>query len=181
MQFYIFPFAAKRFGVLNCVKASAAVFPILYLLTPYIALVHPYPSLRNISICLLILSKLTASIFNFPGITILLTNSARSLSILGTLNGVATSMSATGRAVGPALLGPIFSLGVRSGYIILPWWFLSFVAVLAAIPLLWIVEGDGFQREGKGSEEAELEIEEDGPAEDAQTTRQDVGCNRAES
>ncbi|RDW93523.1 uncharacterized protein DSM5745_00845 [Aspergillus mulundensis] len=159
MQFYIFPFCAKRFGVLNCVKASTAVFPIVYLLTPYIALIPK--SLQNPAICLLILSKLTASIFNFPGITILLTNSAGSLSILGTLNGVATSMSAVGRAAGPAMLGPIFSLGLRAGIIILPWWFLSAISVISAIPILWIVEGDGFQRQDKGqdSDESETEIE----------------------
>ncbi|KAL4982845.1 major facilitator superfamily domain-containing protein [Aspergillus falconensis] len=163
MQFYIFPFCAKRFGVLNCVKASAAVFPIIYLLTPYIALIPK--SLRDFSICLLILSKLTASIFNFPGITILLTNSAGSLSILGTLNGVATSMSAVGRAAGPAMLGPIFSLGLRAGFIILPWWFLCAMSVLAATPILWIAEGDGLQGQDKGqsqgSDESEMEVERD--------------------
>ncbi|KAL4975110.1 major facilitator superfamily domain-containing protein [Aspergillus desertorum] len=161
LQFYIFPICAKRFGVLNCVKASAAFFPIIYLLTPYIALVPK--SLRDISICLLILSKLTASIFNFPGITILLTNSAGSLNILGTLNGVATSMSAVGRAAGPAMLGPIFSLGLKSGFIIFPWWFLCAISVLAATPILWIVEGNGLQSQDKGqsqdSDESETEIE----------------------
>ncbi|KAL4752370.1 hypothetical protein BDW72DRAFT_202408 [Aspergillus terricola var. indicus] len=161
MQFYVFPFCAKRFGVLNCVKASAAVFPIIYLLTPYIALVPK--SLRNISICLLILSKLAASIFNFPGITILLTNSAGSLSILGTLNGVATSMSAVGRAAGPAMLGPIFSLGLRAGFIILPWWFLCAISVLAATPIFWIVEEYKFQGPDMGqsqvSDESETEAE----------------------
>ncbi|KAL4961304.1 major facilitator superfamily domain-containing protein [Aspergillus stella-maris] len=145
VQFYLFPTYARRFGVLNCVKASATIFPIIYFLTPYVSLV-PSGLPRNIAIALLIGSKLTASIFNFPGITILLTNSAKSLSVLGTLNGVATSASALGRAAGPALLGPIFSLGVRAGYIIIPWWFLSFLAVIAGIPTLFIVEGEGFAR-----------------------------------
>ncbi|KAL4810779.1 major facilitator superfamily domain-containing protein [Aspergillus unguis] len=154
VQFYVFPYSAKRFGVLNCVKASATVFPIIYLITPYISLLSPV--MRNISICLLILSKLTASIFNFPGITILLTNSAGSLSILGTLNGVATSMSAVGRAAGPALLGPIFSLGVRSGYVILPLWFLSALSIFAALPILWIVEADRLQGKSEEDETEEL-------------------------
>ncbi|KAL4922754.1 major facilitator superfamily domain-containing protein [Aspergillus aurantiobrunneus] len=157
MQFYVFPASARRFGVLNCVKVSAAVFPLIYFLTPYIALVPE--SMRSVTICFLILSKLTATIFNFPGITILLTNSAGSIDILGTLNGVATSVSAIGRAAGPALLGPIFSLGVRMGFIIIPWWLLSFLSVVSATPILWIVESDGFHR--KSSDESEPEVEQD--------------------
>ncbi|KAL5339343.1 major facilitator superfamily domain-containing protein [Aspergillus crustosus] len=159
VQFYIFPAAATHFGVLNCVKASSIVFPILYFLTPYMALVPD--SLRGVAIYLLILFKLTASIFNFPSITILLTNSASSLSVLGTLNGVATSVSAIGRAAGPAVLGPIFSLGVRAGYIIIPWWFLAFASVLAAIPTLWIVEGEGFHSNQNSEDELEDEDEQD--------------------
>ncbi|KAL4871631.1 hypothetical protein BDV12DRAFT_25307 [Aspergillus spectabilis] len=157
VQFYVFPATATRFGVLNCVKASSIIFPILYFLTPYVALVPE--SLRGVSIFLLILFKLTASIFNFPSITILLTNSASSLSILGTLNGVATSVSAIGRAAGPAVLGPIFSLGVKAGYIIIPWWFLAFISVLAAVPALWIVEGEGFHNQSFDGLEPEVEQE----------------------
>ncbi|KAL4881238.1 major facilitator superfamily domain-containing protein [Aspergillus karnatakaensis] len=157
IQFYVFPTAASHFGVLNCVKASSAIFPVLYFLTPYLALVPD--SLRNVSIFTLILLKLTASIFNFPSITILLTNSASSLSILGTLNGVATSVSAIGRAAGPAVLGPIFSFGVREGFVIIPWWVLTLLSVLAAIPTLWIVEGEGFH--SKSETEGEDLLEED--------------------
>ncbi|KAL2826792.1 major facilitator superfamily domain-containing protein [Aspergillus cavernicola] len=155
MQFYVFPTFAKRFGVLNCVKAPTVVSPILYLLTPYIPLVPE--SMRNATIFSLVLAKLTCAIFIFPCITILLTNSASSLSILGTLNGVATSVSAIGRAAGPAVLGPIFSLGVRAGYIIIPWWFLSFLSVVAAIPVLWIVESDSFQIQSLDEPEPILE------------------------
>ncbi|KAL4780894.1 major facilitator superfamily domain-containing protein [Aspergillus varians] len=173
IQFYVFPASAKRFGVLKCVKVSAAVFPLIYILTPYVVLVPE--SVRDVSICFLILAKLTASIFNFPGITILLTNSAGSMGILGTLNGVATSMSAVGRAAGPAMLGPIFSFGMKVGYIILPWWFLSFISVLAALPILWIVEGDGFP--GHNSAEPEPELEQS-TVEDTHTTKYQDGQTR---
>ncbi|KAI9375684.1 major facilitator superfamily domain-containing protein [Aspergillus egyptiacus] len=161
IQFYIFPTSAKRFGVLNCVKATTFLFPTLYLLTPYIALVPE--SMRSAAIFCLVLAKLTGAIFIFPCITILLTNSASSLSILGTLNGVATSVSAIGRAAGPAIVGPVFSLGVRAGYIILPWWFLSFLSAVAAIPILWIVEGDGFQAQNSDEPVPQLERAESDP------------------
>ncbi|KAL3461464.1 major facilitator superfamily domain-containing protein [Aspergillus heterothallicus] len=164
MQFYVFPACATRFGVINCVKATSIVFPILYLLTPYIALVPE--SMRSVAIFFVILTKLTASIFNFPSITILLTNSASSLNILGTLNGVATSVSAVGRAAGPALLGPVFSLGVKMGYVILPWWLLACIACVAAIPVPFMVEGEGFHVQA-----AALEIDPEPPALEPHTVK----------
>lgn len=42
-------------------------------------------------------------IFAFPCSTILLTNSSPTLRLLGTLNGIAVTLSAMGRAVGPAV------------------------------------------------------------------------------
>ena len=73
----------------------------------------------------------------------MLTNSAVSLRVLGTLNGVATSVSAIGKAVGPALEGCLFSVGLNMGYMILPWWTLAVIASLGMIPLWYLVEMDG--------------------------------------
>lgn len=71
---------------------------------------------------------------------IMLTNSAVSLRVLGTLNGVATSTTAMGRAIGPAIEGWMFSVGLNSGYVILPWWTLAALAAIGAIPVWYLVE-----------------------------------------
>ncbi|KAL9626281.1 MAG: hypothetical protein Q9164_007909, partial [Protoblastenia rupestris] len=42
-----------------------------------------------------------------------ITNSAPNNSVLGTLNGIAQTLSAAGRAIGPFLAGGLFSLGTR--------------------------------------------------------------------
>lgn len=159
VQFLLFPTAAKRYGVLNCMKVVATIFPLLYLLTPFSALV-PGP-LRNVSVFLLLLSKLAGSIFGFPCLTILLTNSAASLTVLGTLNGVGTSVSAFGRAAGPAVMGAAFSFGVKRGYVIIPWWFLAVFAGVSAIPVFWTVETDGLHS-GYDEDEDESDDCEDG-------------------
>ncbi|GIJ84530.1 hypothetical protein Asppvi_003377 [Aspergillus pseudoviridinutans] len=155
VQFFIFPAAAKRFGVLNFIKVIAVTFPVVYLLTPFTALVPA--SIRSFVVCMLMLSKLACTIFSFPCCTILLTNSAASLNVLGTLNGVGTSVSAIGRAAGPALVGAAFSYGVNQGYVILPWWLLAVFAALSAVPVFWVEETDGFH----GSQESESETAED--------------------
>ncbi|KAE8349903.1 major facilitator superfamily domain-containing protein [Aspergillus coremiiformis] len=143
LQFIVFPSAAKRFGVLKCLKAMVLVFPVIYFVTPFTALVPE--SLRHVTVFFLMLSKLSASIFGFPCITILLTNSASSLMVLGTLNGVATSASAVGRAAGPAICGAAFSFGVKKGYIIFPWWILAVFGTLSAIPIYWTLDTEGVQ------------------------------------
>lgn len=95
-------------------------------------------------------------IIGFPCTTILLTNSASSLRILGTLNGFATTFSAMGRAAGPAAAGAVFSWGVRNGYAIAPWWMLAGIAMVGAVVPWFIVEGEGPTRSlGEGREEDE--------------------------
>jgi MFS family permease len=95
-------------------------------------------------------------IIAFPCTTILLTNSASSLRILGTLNGFATTFSGLGRAAGPALIGAVFSWGAKIGYAIAPWWFLGLIAAVGAIPPWFIVEGEGPTRSlGSGGADTE--------------------------
>ena len=169
IQFLLFPPAARRYGVLNCLKAVTITFPIAYLLTPFTALL-PNQLAQQIGIVAIMLVKCWASIFAFPCSTILLTNSASSLRILGTLNGVSTSISALGRASGPAIGGWTFSYGVDHGYVILPWWTLAAFAVLGAIPVWWLVEMEGFG--GGGDSGSENDLGE--PAEDIQTDDEEV-------
>ncbi|KAI9931822.1 hypothetical protein ASPWEDRAFT_37284 [Aspergillus wentii DTO 134E9] len=159
-QFLVFPAVAKRYGALKCSKAISLIYPVLYLVTPFTALVPA--SLRKFSVFLVMLTKLAASIFAFPCITILLTNSASSLSVLGTLNGVGTSVSALGRAAGPAIVGWAFSFGVKRGYVIIPWWTLCLIGAISAIPVFSIKETDGFEDKDDESEEDQPQESENG-------------------
>ncbi len=150
-QFLLFPPVARRFGVLNCLRGCSLAFPILYLLIPYTVLL-PTNLLRQSAIFSILVLKGWACVFAFPCSIIMLTNSASSLRVLGTLNGIATSVSAIGRAAGPALGGAAFTFGVKHGYVITPWWIFAAISALGAVPVFFIVEGDGF---GGGSEDAE--------------------------
>ena len=81
--------------------------------------------------------------------------------MLGTLNGVATSVSAVGRAAGPAIGGAVFSWGVGRGWVGLAWWTLAGLAAGGAVPVFWLVEMEGFAG-GEGSEDgADKEEEEE--------------------
>ncbi|GAM85143.1 hypothetical protein ANO11243_031470 [Dothideomycetidae sp. 11243] len=159
IQFFIFPPMAREYGVVRLLRVCSVAMPIIYFLVPFTALIED-GIIQQIVGFLLMISKGFFSTFAFPCSTILLTNSASSLRILGTLNGFAVSVSAIGRAVGPALTGAIFTLGVERGYVIAPWWTLCAIAVFAAIPVFWIVEGAGFG--GDAEEVVDSDTEDEG-------------------
>ena len=160
IQFLIFPTLTRHYGVLPSLKVVTAMFPIVYILTPFTALL-PTPLTQQIAMFAVMLVKCWAVIFAFPCTTILLTNSAVSMRVLGTLNGVATSISAIGRAAGPAIAGWTFSIGVSKGYVILPWWTLAGFALLGAITPWWLIEMEGFGGGNDSEDEEEEEILED--------------------
>ena len=134
------------------------MFPIIYVATPFTVLM-PTAISQQIAMFIVMVVKCFAVVFAFPCTTILLTNSAVSLRVLGTLNGVSTSISALGRAAGPAIGGWTFSIGVEKGYMIVPWWVLAACAVLGAFPVWWLVEMDGFG--GNEDNESNTEANDD--------------------
>lgn len=136
------------------------MFPIVYIILPYTALIQSQ-RLQFAALLALLLVKGFAVIVGFPCITILLTNSAPSLRILGTLNGFATTFSGIGRAIGPMSAGATFSWGVKRGYVIPAFWLLAIIAVGQVIPAWMIVEGDGFTRAEDSDDEALLGGDDD--------------------
>jgi hypothetical protein len=161
IQFLIFPPTARRFGVLYCFKCCACVFPLICLVTPYTALIVN-ESAQQAAMFAILIVKNFAIIFATPCSIILLTNSAVSLRILGTLNGFAVSISAVGRAIGPAIGGASFTWGLEHGYMITPWWLLGCISIVGAVPIWYLVEMDGFSKSGDaGSGDDEFSSDED--------------------
>lgn len=154
-QFLVFPPLARRLGVLYCLRLSFLIFPAVFFVTPFIALIDDARA-REATMVALLMVRGVAGTFAFPTSTIMLTNSATSLRVLGTINGLATSVSAVGRAVGPTIGGGLFTWGVKRGYVIVPFWALSAIALAASVPTWWLVEGKGFG----GEEEQESEEEQ---------------------
>jgi MFS family permease len=160
-QFVLFPPLARKYGVLNCLRVVLAIMPVVYFLAPFSVLV-PSALGAQITLFALWLVKGLCSTFAFPCSTILLTNSASSLAVLGTVNGIATSLSAIGRAAGPTISGAAFTWGVKEGYIVTPFWILACFAALTLVPAWWLVEGAGFgddEDEDEDIDEEALDID----------------------
>lgn len=155
-QFLLFPPLTKRLGALFCYRACTMVFPLVYLVTPYTVLM-PTDVGRQATIISVMMLKGLANVFAFPCITILMTNSVRELRLLGTLNGVATSLGAVGRACGPYIAGKTFTWGAHAGFMIASWWLLAAFALAGHIVTWWLVEMEGFSAVPQKDPDDELE------------------------
>jgi len=161
-QFFIFPPVARKYGILNTLKVTTFAIPLIYFVTPFTVLIDNQLLAKSL-LGAVWFTKSILAICAFPCCTILLTNSATSLKVLGTVNGIATSVGAIGRAVGPTVSGAAFTWGATSGYLITPFWLLGFIGMLAWIPLLWMFEGEGF---GNDDDESDSDQEDGHLADD---------------
>ncbi|EEQ30292.1 hypothetical protein McanMca71_002215 [Microsporum canis] len=66
-----------------------------------------------VEVCVVLLIKTVATVGGLTSALLLITNSAPDHSVLGSLNGLAQTLSAAGRAVGPFLSGSLFSLATK--------------------------------------------------------------------
>jgi hypothetical protein len=151
-QFLLFPPITRYLGVLRCLRIAFLIFPVVYFVTPFLSLISD-PMTKQAAMVFLLMVRGIGGTFAFPTSTIMLTNSASSLRVLGTVNGIATSVAALGRAAGPTIGGGLFTWGVKRGYVIVPFWTLSAVALLTSIPTWWLVEGKGFGDDPDSDEE----------------------------
>jgi hypothetical protein len=140
---------------LHAISACSTVYESLFV-TPFVSLIPGHTAKEIVMIALLVVRGL-AGTFAFPTSTIMLTNSAASLQVLGTINGVATSVSAIGRASGPAIGGGLFTWGAKRGYVIVPFWTLTVISLVASVPTWWLEEGKGFGGDDEESEDEEGE------------------------
>lgn len=164
LQIVLYPPFVKNFGVLFSLKVSSVAFIFLYLTVPFSVLV---PSAKGREACLFaaMIVKTALTMIAWPSSTILITNSASSPALLGTLNGVATSVGAVGCTVGPIVCGAMFTVGLANGVVALPWWTLAAFAALATVPVFWIgstptlAERKGADSRPRSSEYRETDFE----------------------
>jgi hypothetical protein len=180
-QFFVFPPLTSYFGVLNTLRVSMTMLPIVYFLTPYSVLI-PNAFLSQATLFLCWNLKQIFALSAFPSCTILFTNSASSLRVLGTVNGIATSLGAIGRAIGPSLAGIVFTWGVTNNYLVSSFWLMAFMGLIALPPLYFVVEGKGFGDDGEETEsEGGVEDDESSPSADGPLAKDSVEKARRQS
>ncbi|KAK6503812.1 hypothetical protein TWF481_008818 [Arthrobotrys musiformis] len=140
-QFLIFTPFVHFFGVLRTFRFVAITYPFIYFLTPYMAfLPHDNDGLLFTVIYIVLSYKTIYGCLIYPVNSILLTNAAPSLLVLGEINGAAGSVASCMRAIAPVVSGWLYSKGVENGVMVLSWWAVGLVAALGGIQALWITE-----------------------------------------
>ncbi|EED19261.1 MFS transporter, putative [Talaromyces stipitatus ATCC 10500] len=102
-------------------RAGLLGFVIAFLLMPLIGYkgsdkngrLSKNSALLAVELCFVLLVKTVAAVGGLTSALLLVTNSAPNHSVLGALNGLAQTLSAAGRAVGPFLSGGLFSLAQK--------------------------------------------------------------------
>lgn len=140
-QIFLFPFVVRKVGTLKTFRAVMIVWPLLYLAVPYLVFLPKKLQVTGIYFCLIV--KITFHVIAFPSNAILLTNSAPSKLVLGSINGVAASTACLSRAFGPTVTGLIHSAGLRMGYSGLAWWASGLVCIVGAVESFWMEEVEG--------------------------------------
>jgi hypothetical protein len=130
-QLIVFPMVTKRLGPLWTFRVAVLGYPVLYLLVPYLPLVpNQY---RVIGIGFILLWKVTNQAFSYPSNNLMLVDAAPSPRVLGTLNGISSAAASLARAFGPTLAGIAQAAGLSHGYLGVPWWGCSVVAIGGAV------------------------------------------------
>jgi predicted MFS family arabinose efflux permease len=162
IQLFIYPRLQAAFGTLWNYRLALSIFPLAYILAPYLALI---PSswhffFQALGIAFILFLQVGARTFAIPSSVILLTNSAPTPRALSTIHGAGNMLSSLSRAVGPALGGVVYAWGIEREVIGVVWW--GYLTVIAVIGLGWswsLKEGEGFNRgaaNGEGKNDIEL-------------------------
>ena len=134
-----YPRFNTRFGTLKLYRMTLPFSPMAYTVIPFLALIPDkaylvWPAL----VCVLGL-QIVARTFTLPGAIILINNSSPHPSVLGTIHGVAQSVSSAARTLGPVVGGWGLGLGLRHNVVGAVWWAMALVAC-ANWGMTWLMQ-----------------------------------------
>ncbi|KAF2871182.1 major facilitator superfamily domain-containing protein [Massariosphaeria phaeospora] len=132
IQGIIFPIFVENIGVWWSICSMIVLYPITYLVTPFVGALPPH--LLSAGIYFDLTLQAIFGIISIPCLLILLKNATPSPLVLGRVNGLAMSACCLARTVSPPLVGVIYSWGGSGA----AWFTLAAAAVVGAIQLYWL-------------------------------------------
>ncbi|KAI1309173.1 MFS general substrate transporter [Xylaria venustula] len=135
LQLFIYPRLQKRIGTRGVFRIALCIFPVTYLAAPYLSLLAGDHGARWVFLGFVVCAQIMARTMAIPSTVILLTEAAPARTVLGTIHGAGNMLASLARAVGPAVGGYVFALGVEEGVIGLVWWL--YLVGVALCALAW--------------------------------------------
>lgn len=163
LQLFVYPAVNARLGTLRSLRYSLCLFPLSYALTPYLSMIHsslapPHQAsgiLVWLALSCVLFVQVVGRTFAFPANMILINNCSPHPSVLGTIHGIAQSVSCASRTVGPVLGGWGYGKGLQVGIVGAVWWALAVVAAVGWFFSGLVREGDGHEIWLEGEKEEE--------------------------
>lgn len=140
-QLMLYPRVNARFGLLKSTIWSLWIFPIAYVIAPYLSLVVHEQILLWLGVFLVAALQVGARTFAVPGLVLLTNNASPSPTVLGTIHGMGAATSSAARTIGPIVAGHWYSQGLGNGSVGMAWWCLSLVALVGVVPSYWARDG----------------------------------------
>ena len=153
LQLALYPTASARLGTTTSYRLSLALFPVAYILAPFLALLpsttkppHPVSGVIIwVGIAIVLCIQVLARTFALPAAAILNNNCSPHPSVLGTVHGLAQSISSGARTIGPLLGGWAYGKGLKAGIVGAAWWGLAGVATVGCLAGTFVKDGNGHE------------------------------------
>lgn len=146
LQIFVYPGVQARLGTLSSFRALLPCSSLAYALIPFLVLIPRIPWIVWPAFTLVVSLQVISRTFTLPASIILINNCVSNPAILGTVHGVAQSVTSAARTLGPFVGGWGLGLGLQWNFIGGVWWFLALEALVGWILLWTIYEGRGISR-----------------------------------
>lgn len=142
LQLLLYPRLINSFGVRGSYRFFLPLSIIAYFLLPYLVLLPGDGGLVWASLSAVLTMHVLSRTFVNPATMMLVNDAAPSPDLLGTVHGLASSISSTARILGPVVGGVLLGWGLAHNWVGLPLWLLGIVAVVNWAVLWWIDDVD---------------------------------------
>lgn len=149
LQLFVYPRVQFRLGTLRSFRTFLPLSPLAYALMPFLVLIPRASLLVWPSFTFVVALQVISRTFVLPAAIILINNSVTDPSVLGTVHGIAQSISSGARTLGPFLGGLGLGLGLSNNIVGAVWWALAMEAILGWVVSWSIYEGKGIDRKRK--------------------------------
>lgn len=154
LQIFVYPRIQSRLGTLTSFRTFLPFSSMAYVLMPFLVLIPNLPWLVWPAFTAVIGLQVVSRTFSLPAAIILVNNCVTDPLVLGTVHGVAQSISSAARTLGPFAGGWGLGMGLRYNMVGGVWWVMAVEALLGWCLLWAIYEGKGIEKkkneEGRG-------------------------------
>lgn len=135
LQLFLYPRIQRHIGNLGVFRLASSIFPVAYLLAPYLSLLSGHKTAKWVAMAAVLFLQVMARTMAMPSSVILLTEAAPRRSVMGTIHGAGSTLSAFSSAVGPIVGGMILARGIDLGIVGLVWW--CWLLLVSLVTLAW--------------------------------------------